>query len=114
MARTQVRPAASVEKGLKPGWYIHWQRQIYRVLARDPINPFIIHVENSATSESSALRIEELLLADDGSEGALLFAPTLERLHREIESLKPLQDLAPTSGIPLPLLGKADRIIYVV
>jgi len=114
MARIQARSAESIEKGLKPGWCLHWHHQVYRVLAVDPINPFIIHVENCATSEPSMLRMEDLLLADGGREGPPLFAPTLERLQKEIESLKPPPDLAPTSGIPQALLEKADRIIYVV
>lgn len=104
MARIQARSAESIEKGLKPGWCLHWHHQVYRVLAVDPINPFIIHVENCATSEPSMLRMEDLLLADGGREGAPLFAPTLERLQKEIESLKPPPDLAPTSGIPQVLL----------
>jgi len=74
----------------------------------------LVGVENVVTSEPGTLRIQEILRAFDDTQSAPLFAPTLERLHKEIGQRHPIPASAPDSGLPKNLLQKADKIIRTV
>lgn len=103
-----------LEQCLRPGWYMHWHEQIYRIINCDKKNFLSIQVENIATSEQRTIRLETLWLPAQEDQSIPLFAPTLEHLYREIDNRPPVLDMAPDSGIPDNLLQRADRIISVV
>ena len=112
MAQTKEYPP--VERHLKVGWYCYWQHQVYRITAFDSEDALTMEIENAASSERRVVSLVELWLSEGDAEPGLLFAPTLERLHREIENFYPFPGIAPTSGIPETFLAEADRIISVV
>jgi len=103
-----------MERHLKVGWYCYWQHQVYRITAFDSEDSLTMEIENVASSERRAVSLVELWLSGGDVEPGLLFAPTLERLHREMENFQPFPGIAPTSGIPETFLAEADRIISVV
>ena len=111
MTHQNERP--SLERCLRPGWYMFWQHQTYRITACDRESYMMIHLENAVTSEPRTIRIEQLLLSED-DDSAPIFAPTLERLYKEIEHRRPLPAVAPSNGLDEKLLLKADRVIAVV
>lgn len=111
MTRQNERP--SFERCLRPGWYMYWQHQTYRITACDRESYMIIQLENVVTSEPRTIRIEQLLLCED-EESVPVFAPTLEKLYKEIDHRRPLPEVAPSNGLDAKLLQKADRVISVV
>jgi hypothetical protein len=109
-----MKEKLSIEQCLRPGWYMYWQKQVYRIIDCDKKNLIFIHVENIVTSEQRAIRLETLWLPTQEDQSIPLFAPTLERLYHEIDNPAPEPEMAPESGIPDKLLQRADRIISVV
>ena len=102
-----------VEKRLKPGWYLYWKHQTYRVIQPDRKDPLTLYTENTTTSEVRTFSFTELWRSDSDDKGPI-FAPTLEQLRREIDKRHPIPDIAPTTGIPAENLTKADYILSVV
>jgi len=74
----------------------------------------LVNIENVVSSENSTLRIPEILRAFDDKQSSLVFAPTLDKLYREIEQRHPLPASAPSCGLPEKLLQRADKIIKTV
>lgn len=109
MSHKKVRP--SLEEYFRPGWYLYWQKQVYRIIACDQQNFLSMHIENVATAEQRTVRLETLWFSSDE---APLFAPTLDHLYREIEQFAPFPATAPDSGMPAELLQRADEIISIV
>jgi len=102
-----------IEKRLKPGWYMHWRHQTYRIVLPEKNDPLTLSAENTTTSEVRPFSFTELWRSDSDDDGPI-FAPTLEQLHREIDMLHPIPDIAPTAGIPAENMTKADYILSVV
>jgi hypothetical protein len=102
--------AATLEKQLRPGSFLHWQGQRYRLLPGDACDPLTIRMEDIATSESRAVRIEELLLPKDGL-AEPIFAPTLEALQAELERRYPPPPPVNVNGLPDQLVRQADSIV---
>jgi hypothetical protein len=98
---------------LRPGWHIYWRKQTYRIQLLDE-DTLILHVEDPFSHETSPLPVKDLMLVSEDGQSPPLFAPTLERLLQEIESLQSLPEGAPDSGLPPKLLERADEIISVV
>jgi hypothetical protein len=103
-----------VEKRLKPGWYLYWKHQTYRMLPFDTKDPLTLYAENTTTSEVSPFQITELWLSENEDDAAPIFAPTLEQLHKEIEKRNVIPIIAPTEGIPTEYIAQADHILSVV
>src|SRR5712692_2082507 len=103
----------SLRKCLRPGWHIYWQRQAYCITSCDH-EKMLVNIENVVSSENSTLRIPEILRAFDDKQSSLVFAPTLDKLYREIEQRHPLPASAPSCGLPEKLLQRADKIIKTV
>jgi transposase InsO family protein len=102
-----------VEKRLKPGWYMYWKHQTYRVILPDQKDPLTLYVENTTTSEVRSFSFTELWRSDSDDDGPI-FAPTLDQLRREIDKRHPIPEIAPTMGIPAANIKKADHILSVV
>src|SRR5713226_4323619 len=101
-----------VERRLKPGWYIFWKSQTYRIVLPEKNDPLTLSAENTTTSEVLPFSFTELWRSDSDEDGPI-FAPTLEQLRREIDKRHPAPDIAPTTGIPAKNLAKADYILSV-
>jgi len=103
-----------VEKRLKPGWYMYWRHQTYRIVPSDRSDPLTLYAQNTTTSEVQPFSFTELWCSDSDDEDGPIFAPTAEQLRREIDSRHPIPEIAPTTGIPAKLLAKADDILSIV
>ncbi len=82
MKRTRHPPAPNT---LQPGHYIFWQHRTYQVIALDPDNALLLHVQSEASGPLTTLSLLDLLAIPRPSPSAPLFAPTLEVLHQQIE-----------------------------
>ena len=70
---------------LQPGHYIFWQQRTYQVIALDPDNALLLHVQPLAEEPGTILSLTDLLAIPRTSPSAPLFAPMLEALHQQIE-----------------------------
>src|SRR5713226_6018932 len=102
-----------VEKRLKPGWYLYWRHQTYRLVLPDRKDPLTLYAENTTTSEVRTFSFTALWRSDSDDDSPI-FAPTLEQLRREIDKRHQIPDIAPTTGIPAENITKADYILSVV
>lgn len=102
-----------VENVLRPGWYVYWQDQIYRILSTSP-DHLGIHVEHIHTLEQHDLRLETLLLDQPDQHSAPLFAPSLDALQTKIARQHPTQTTTPADDLPETLLTRADTLIHTV
>jgi hypothetical protein len=102
--------AAPLEKQLRPGHFLHWQGRRYRLLPGDACDPLTIRLEDIATLEKHAVRIEELLLPK-GDVAEPIFAPTLEALQAELERRYPPPQPLNVNGLPNQLVRQADSIV---
>ena len=103
----------TLERSLRPGWFIHWQHQTYRVVSHDRSDPLHVTVENVATHGADALSLLQLLSVREG-EPEPLFAPTQEALQIEIARQCPPPKPVTSNDLPDSLLAKANTIITVV
>lgn len=101
---------SNFEKSLRPGWFIHWQGQTYRIISYDKSDPLQIPVENIVTSEADVLNVLQLLsVGEDKSEP--IFAPTYENLQTKVErQCLPLKSVT-VNGLPDNLLTQADNCL---
>jgi hypothetical protein len=111
MARNEGIP--SLRKCLRPGWYIYWRKQIYRIRSLDSTD-LVLHVEDHLSKETTTLQVRHLMRADGEDQSIPLYAPTLEQLLRETENLQPQPEGAPENGLPPELMVRADKMIGVV
>ncbi len=111
MTRLQGHP--TLERSLQPGWFIHWQRQTWRVVSYDKADPLHVVVEKVATGEAEALSLLQLLSVRE-SEPEPIFAATQEELQMELEHQAPAPQPVTSTDLPESLLAKADAIIAVV
>jgi len=99
---------------LQPGYYIFWHQRTYRVMALDPENTLLLHVEPIPEAPKTTLSLLDLLATPrKGSDGPL-FAPTLEALHSLVEECHAVATSAPTDDLPANYLIKARIITTVV
>ncbi len=111
MARKEGIP--SLRQCLRPGWYIYWRNQIYRIRSLDSTG-LVLHVEDHLSKETTTLQVRHLMRADGEDQSIPLYAPTLEQLLREAENLQPQSEGAPENGLPLELVERADKMIDIV
>ena len=102
-----------VEKRLKPGWYMYWEQQTYRIIPPDKEDPLTLYAENTTTAEVRSFSFTALWCSDHDENGPI-FAPTLEQLRREIDSCFPVFNIAPTSQIPDKNMAKAEFMLTAI
>ena len=111
MKRTRPLPAPTT---LQPGHYLFWQQRTYQVVALDPDNALLLHVQPLEDAPGITLSLTDLLAVKRTSPSAPLFAPTLEALHQQIEEqYGPLLGTT-THDLPDSYVIKAHIVISVV
>ena len=111
---SQPTPKPPLEKWLRPGSFLHWQGQSFRLLAGKEADPLTLQVEELVTLKRQTFRLEELLLPHDKDALEPIFALTLEALQAELACIRPAADPLHTLALPEQLLKRADGIIAVV
>ena len=111
MKRRRITPAPNT---LQPGHYIFWQQRTYRVIALDPDNALLLHVEPIPEAPRTTLSLLDLLTTPQKSASAPIFAPTLEALHEQLEDMYGIMSPATTHDLPDNYIIKARIIITVV
>jgi len=111
MKRRRTPPAPNT---LQPGYHIFWQQRTYRVIALDPDNALVLHVEPIPEAPRTTLSLLDLLTTSPSETSAPLFAPTLEALHEQLEELYGITSTVFTHDIPDTYVIKARVIITVV
>ncbi|GIK40481.1 MAG: hypothetical protein BroJett011_43140 [Chloroflexota bacterium] len=110
-----ARPGNSaLERSLKPGHFLYWQGQRYRLLPGDEADPLTLQLENIVTLECQAVRVEELLLPQGTALAEPVFAPSLAALQIELERRFPPPEPVNPNGLPKQLRHKAEHIVSVV
>ncbi len=99
---------------LQPDHYIFWQQRTYQVVALDPDNALLLHVQSLAEEPGTQLSLLDLLAVPRTSPSAPLFAPTLEALHQQIEERYALAQGTTTHDLPNSFVIKARIITSVV
>src|SRR6266851_3893533 len=99
---------------LQPDHYIFWQQRTYQVVALDPDNALLLHVQSEASEPGTQLSLLDLLAVPRTSPSAPLFAPTLEALHQQIEERYGLAQGTTTHDLPNSFVIKACIITSVV
>jgi hypothetical protein len=111
MKRTRPLPAPNT---LQPGHYIFWQQRTYQVIALDPDNALLLHVQPLEDAPGTTLSLLDLLAIQRTSPSAPLFAPTLEALHQQIEERYGLAPGTTTHDLPDSYVIKARIVTSVV
>ncbi len=111
MKRAHHFPAPNT---LQPGHYIFWQQRTYQVIALDPDNALLLHVQPIAEGPETRLSLLDLLAVPRTSPSAPLFAPTLEALHQQIEERYGLVPGTTTHDLPDSYVIKARIVTGVV
>src|SRR2546430_2121490 len=99
---------------LQPGHYIFWQQRTYQVIAPDPDNALLLHVQPLPEGPETTLSLLELLAIARTSPSAPLFAPTLSALHQQIEERYGLALGTMTHDLPDSYVVKARIVTSVV
>src|SRR5712692_4595022 len=99
---------------LQPDHYIFWQQRTYQVVALDPDNALLLHVQSLAEEPGTQLSLLDLLAVPRTSPSAPLFAPTLEALHQQIEERYGRALGTTTHDLPNSFVVKARIITSVV
>jgi Mu transposase, C-terminal len=111
MKHAHLLPAPNT---LQPGHYIFWQQRTYEVIALDPNNALLLHVQPLAEGPKTQLSLLDLLAIPRTSPSAPLFAPTLEALHQQIEERYSLAQGTTTHDLPESYVIKARIVTSVV
>ncbi len=111
MKRAHHFPAPNT---LQKGSYIFWQQRTYQVMALDPDNALLLHVQPLTEGPRTQLSLLDLLAIPRTSPSAPLFAPTLEALHQQIEERYGHALGTTTHDLPNSFVIKARIIIAVV
>lgn len=111
MKRTRPLPAPNT---LQPGHYIFWQQCTYQVVALDPDNALLLHVQPLPEGPGTILSLTDLLAIKRTSPSAPLFAPTLEALHQQIEERYGVAPGTTTHDLPDSYVIKARIVTSVV
>jgi hypothetical protein len=107
-------PMPSAPSTLQPGYYIFWRHRTYRVIALDPENALLLHVEPIPQAPSTTLSLLDLLATPHKGSDPPLFAPTLEILREHVEDRYAIRSSATTDNLPDNYLIKARIITTVV
>ena len=110
---TYPSSSPTLERRLRPGWYLYWQKQIYQVHTLHPDN-LLVQVVNIATDEMTDLSLDALLTSGQDGELPLLAAPSLAVLRTEIAAYQPRRQPGDETSLPTHLLARADKIIQTV
>ena len=105
---------APVPNTVQPGSYIFWQQRAYRVVALDPDNALLLHVEPIPEAPRTTLSLLDLLATPGKGKAPPLFAPTLEALYEQVEELYSITSPVSTHDLPDSYILKARIIISVV
>ncbi len=111
MKRARHVPAPNT---LQPGHSIFWQQRIYQVIAHDPDNALLLHVQPLPEGPETTLSLLDLLAIARTSPSAPLFASTLEALHQQIEERYGLALGTTTHDLPDSYVIRARIVISVV
>jgi hypothetical protein len=103
-----------VPNTLQPGHYLFWQQRTYQVVALNPDNALLLHVQSLPEGPGTELSLLDLLAIKRTSRLAPLFAPTLKALHQQIEEQYGNTLGATTHDLPDSFVIKARVIISVV
>jgi Mu transposase, C-terminal len=109
----RARPL-SAPHTLQAGHYIFWQQRTYQVLAFDPDNALLLHVQPFPEGPGTTLSLLDLLAIVRTSPSAPLFAPTLEALHQQIEERYDGALGTTTHDLPASYVIKARIVTSVV
>ena len=109
----RARPL-SAPHTLQPGHYIFWQQRTYQVMALDPDNALLLHVQPLPEGSGTTLSLLDLLAIKRTNPSAPLFAPTLEVLHQQIEERYGLAQATTTHDLPESYVIKARIVTSVV
>lgn len=104
----------SAPNTLQPGHYLFWQHCTYQVVALDPDNALLLHVQPFPEGPGTELSLLDLLAIPRTSPAAPLFAPTLKALHQQIEEQYGNALGATTHDLPNSFVLKARIITNVV
>ncbi len=99
---------------LQAGYHIFWNQRTYRVIALDPENALLIHVEPIPEAPRTTLSLLDLLATPQKGMDRPLFAPTLEALSAQVEERYAITSQAQTDDLPANYLIKARIITTVV
>ena len=99
---------------LQPGHYIFWQQRTYQVIALDPDNALLLHVQPLPEGPSTQLSLTDLLAVPRTSPSAPLFAPTQTALHEQLEERYGNALGTITDDLPSSYVIKAHVVISVV
>src|SRR6266513_2888270 len=99
---------------LESGHYIFWQQHTYQVIAPDPDNALLLHVQPLPEGPGTTLSLLDLLAIPRTNPSAPLFAPTLETLHQQIEERYGLVLGTTTHDLPDSYVIKAHIVTSVV
>ena len=110
---TSPLTSPTLERMLRPGWYLYWQKQIYQIHALHPDN-LLIQVVNITTDEPAELALDALLTGGQDVELPLLAAPSLAALRTEIAAYQTRPQPSDETSLPAQLLTRADKIIKTV
>lgn len=102
-----------LDRRLRPGHFLFWQGQSYRVLSGDPADPLILHLEQLPSLTRHQANLIDLLLPAT-AEAEPLFAPTQAALQQQVERRYPPPALIHPPALPTNLRQKAETIITVV
>lgn len=103
-----------VPNTLQPGHNLFWQQRTYQVVALDPDNALLLHVQPLPEGPGTELSLLDLLAIPRTSQLAPLFAPTLKALHQQIEEQYGNALGAITHDLPESFVIKARVITSVV
>jgi len=111
MKHARKRPSPNT---LQPGHYLFWQQRTYQVVALDPDNALLLHVQPLGEGPGTTLSLLDLLAIPRTSASAPLFASTLEALHQQIEEQYGLATGTMTDDLPESYVIKARMITSIV
>ena len=99
---------------LQPGHYIFWQQRTYQVIALDPDNALLLHVQPLPEGPRTTLSLLDLLAVPRTDPSAPLFAPTQTALHELLEEQYGHALGATTHDLPDSYVIKARAITSIV
>ena len=99
---------------LQPGHYLFWQQRTYQVIALNPDNALLLHVQSLAEGVQTQLSLLDLLAIPQANSSVPLFAPTLEALHQQMEEQYGHLSGTTTPDLPQSFVVKARVVTSVV
>jgi len=99
---------------LQPGHYIFWRQCTYQVIALDPDNALLLHVQPEPSGPQTTLSLLDLLAIPRTSPSAPLFASTLEALYQQMEERYGYALGTTTHDLPDSFVIKARIVTSVV